>query len=210
MQPDLFASSSLSAREMLMPKAREGKLFYSISQVASMTGRSPFEVRYAITVTYHLDALKLGEEYRVPYSAVLDYLDYLENKSGDFEELDGSRDYDPGRTALYIYLSNMPHGRRPKGRRPYDDLPGKEETAPVDWYLLQRLPLPHKASAGEWAGILGVPSLLVRQTFGCRWSDMVPWPEMYDWLVSCEVVNLPVPFDAAGEAEVSEEQPSLF
>ena len=210
MQPDLFASSSLSAREMLMPKAREGKLFYSISQVASMTGRSPFEVRYAITATYHLDALKLGEEYRVPYSAVLDYLDYLENKSGDFEELDGSRDYDPGRTALYIYLSNMPHGRRPKGRRPYDDLPGKEETALVDWYLLQRLPLPHKASAGEWAGILGVPSLLVRQTFGCRWSDMVPWPEMYDWLVSCEVVNLPVPFDAAGEAEVSEEQPSLF
>ena len=210
MQPDLFASSSLSAREMLMPKAREGKLFYSISQVASMTGRSPFEVRYAITATYHLDALKLGEEYRVPYSAVLDYLDYLENKSGDFEELDGSRDYDHGRTALYIYLSNMPHGRRPKGRRPYDDLPGKEETAPVDWYLLQRLPLPHKASAGEWAGILGVPSLLVRQTFGCRWSDMVPWPEMYEWLVSCEVVNLPVPFDAAGEAEVSEEQPSLF
>ena len=80
----------------------------------------------------------------------------------------------------------------------------------MDWYLLQRLPLPQEASAGEWAGVLGVPSLLVRQTFGCRWSDMVPWPEMYDWLVSCEVVNLPVPFDAAGEAEVSEEQPSLF
>ena len=210
MQPDLFASSSLSAREMLMPKAREGKLFYSISQVASMTGRSPFEVRYAITATYHLDALKLGEEYRVPYSAVLDYLDYLENKSGDFEELDGSRDYDPGRTALYIYLSNMPHGRRPKGRRPYDDLPGKEETAPVDWYLLQRLPLPHKASAGEWAGILGVPSLLVRQTFGCRWSDMVPWPEMYDWLVSCEVVNFPIPFNSPEPVTLPSEQPSLF
>ena len=103
MQPDLFVCASLSAREMLVLKAKEGSLFYSISQVASMTGRSPFEVRYAITATYHLDALKLGEEYRVPYSAVLEYLDYLENKSGDFEELDGSRDYDPGRTALYIY-----------------------------------------------------------------------------------------------------------
>jgi len=61
-----------------------------------------------------------------------------------------------------------------------------------------------------WKIWKNLPSLLIRQTFGCRWSDMVPWPEMYDWLVSCEVVNLPVPFDAAGEAEVSEEQPSLF
>lgn len=210
MQPDLFVCASLSAREMLMLKAKEGSLFYSISQVASMTGRSPFEVRYAITATYHLDALKLGEEYRVPYSAVLEYLDYLENKSGDYEELDGSRDYDPGRTALYIYLSNMPHGRLPRGRRPYDGLPGKEETAPVDWYMLQRLPLPLEASAGEWARILGVPSLLVRQTFKCCWNDTVPWPEMYDWLVSCEVVNLPVPFDATDESKATEEQPSLF
>ena len=80
----------------------------------------------------------------------------------------------------------------------------------MDWYLLQRLPLPQEASAGEWAGILGVPSLLVRQTFGCRWDDIVPWPEMYDWLVSCEVVNLPVPFDAVGETRIQEEQPSLF
>ena len=207
-QPDLFTYSSISTRELLLCKAQEGLVFYGIAQVAKMTGKTPFEVRYAIISTYHLDALRLGEEYRIPYTGILAYLDYLENKTGEYVELDGSKDCDPGRMALYRYLSRLPHGHAPAGSRPYDLMEGKTEPNPRDWYSLQDLPLPYSARPTIWAMILGVPTELVTSSVGSKRCE-IEWPEIYDWLVECEVVNLPVPLDQTVTMK-NETEPCLF
>lgn len=207
-QPDLFTYSSISTRELLLCRAREGLLFYGIAQVAAMTGKTAFEVRYAIISTYHLDALRLGGEYRIPYTGILGYLDYLENKTGEYVELDGSKDCDPGRMALYRYLSRLPHGHAPAGSRPYDLMEGKTEPNPRDWYSLQDLPLPYSARPTIWAMILGVPTELVTSSVGSKRCE-IEWPEIYDWLVECEVVNLPVPLDQTVTMK-NETEPCLF
>jgi hypothetical protein len=208
-QPELFASASISVRDKLLMNAKDGILFYSISQVSSLTKKTPYEIRYAVTTTYHLDALKLGEEYRVPFSAVLDYLDYLEIERG-LDAASKEKDLDPARTALLLFLARKPAGKKPKGTKPYDLMPGKEEENPVDWYMLQRLPLPFSTSAIEWANILGVPGFLIEEVFNVSWKDPIQWPEMYDWLISCEVINLPVPFNLSEPVALLNEQLSLF
>lgn len=224
-QPDLFVSASVSsARDRILSNAKDGVLFYSISQVADLVGKTPYSVRFAITTTYHLDALKLGEEYRVPFLAVLDYMDYLEAQEGPEGE-EKEKDFDPARTALWYFLSRrsvwkdsenegLEEGRivekKPAGSRPYDSMPGKEEETPFDWYSLTCLPLPFSASTAEWARILGVQETLVKEVFHTGWKDSIQWPEMYDWLVSCEVVNFPIPFNSPEPVTLPSEQPSLF
>lgn len=47
-QPDLFSYCRISTRELLLGKAREGLIFYGIAQTAAITGKTPFEIRYAI------------------------------------------------------------------------------------------------------------------------------------------------------------------
>ncbi|MBO4279656.1 MAG: hypothetical protein J5891_07620 [Spirochaetales bacterium] len=207
-QPDLFTYSSISTRELLLCRAREGLLFYGIAQVAAMTGKTAFEVRYAIISTYHLDALRLGGEYRIPYTGILGYLDYLENKPGNYSETAEIKDYDPGRIALYMYLARLPHGHIPAGNKPYDKMPGKAESCPLDWYSLSELPLPFSETVSGWARILGVPADLVRSSIGST-AKMIRWPEIYDWLVECEVVNLPIPLENV-DAPRTERMPSLF
>lgn len=209
-QPDLFSYCRISTRELLLGKAREGLIFYGIAQTAAITGKTPFEIRYAIIATYHLDALRLGDEYRIPYTAILDYLDYLENKTGEFTEMDGSKDCDPGRIGLYRYLSQLPHGHAPSGRCPFDRMEGKTEQSPQDWYSLQSLPFPFSAKASVWAMILGVPTDLVKESVGTC-SEDISWPEIYDWLVESEVINLPVSSES-GESKPKKETapPSLF
>lgn len=207
-QPDLFSYCRISTRELLLGKAREGLLFYGITQVATITGKTPFEVRYAIIATYHLDALRLGDEYRIPYTAILDYLDYLENKTGEYIELDGSKDCDPGRIALYRYLAMLPHRHAPEGCMPYDSMPGKTESCPVDWYSLPQLPLPDSAPAYVWASILGVTADVVEKGVGI--SGLIGWPDMFDWLVECEVVNLPIPMELVSNRKEEKMPPGLF
>lgn len=207
-QPDLFSYHRISTRELLLGKAREGLIFYGIAQTAAITGKTPFEIKYAIIATYHLDALRLGDKYRIPYTAVLDYMDYLENKTGEYVEPDGPKDCDPGKTALYRYLSRLPHGHVPKGRRTYDLLPGKTEKSLQDWYSLPDLPLPYSAKSYCWARILGTSSDLVEKGTGC--SGTIGWPEMYDWLVECEVINLPIPLEAGDTTKKEAVPPGLF
>ncbi len=223
-QPDLFVSASVSVRERLLSNAKDGVLFYSISQVANFVGKTPYSVRFAITTTYHLDALKLGEEYRVPFFAILDYMDYLEAQKGPEGE-EKEKDFDPARTALWYFLSRrlvwknpekegLEEGKivekKPTGSRPYDSMPGKEEEAPLDWYSLSCLPLPFSASTAEWAQILGVQETLIKEVFHTSWKDLIQWPEMYDWLISCEVINFPIPFNSSEPVALLSEQPSLF
>lgn len=213
-QPDLFVSASVSVRDQILSNAKDGVLFYSISQVANFVGKTPYSVRFAITTTYHLDALKLGEEYRVPFFAILDYMDYLEAQKGPEGE-EKEKDFDPARTALWYFLSRKTVGAKPEGAklagsRPYDLMPGKEEEAPLDWYSLPFLPLPSSASSAKWAQILGVQETLIKEVFHTSWKDLIQWPEMYDWLISCEVINLPIPFNSSEPVALLSEQPLLF
>ncbi len=208
-QPDLFVSATISVREQILSNAKDGVLFYSISQVANFVGKTPYSVRFAITTTYHLDALKLGEEYRVPFFSILDYMDYLEEQKGPEGE-PKEKDFDPARTALWYFLSRKVTGKKPTGSMPYDSMPGKEEEAPLDWYSLQCLPLPFSASPASWAQLLGVQETLIQEVFNTSWNDSIQWPEMYDWLISCEVVNLPIPFNSPETASLSSGQLSLF
>lgn len=208
-QSELFHTESISTRDILFRNAKEGVLFYGIGQVSTMVGKTSFEVRYAIICTYHIDAVRLDGEYRIPYSAIIDYLDYLENKTGEFVRYDGcSYDYDPARLAIDRYLLLLPHGKTPKGSRPYESIEGRTEDNPQDWYSLNDLPLPHEADSNDWACILGVSADIVEKNIGH--GGLIGWPELYDWLIESEVINLPIPMDVNCCKCKEEPLPSLF
>ncbi len=71
-QLDLF-NIKVSLAVVLQRAARNGRLFYTIRQVSKMLAISGFRVYYLV-YNYRLDALLIGGEYRVPYTAILDYL----------------------------------------------------------------------------------------------------------------------------------------
>lgn len=71
------------------------------------------------------------------------------------------------------------------------------------------LPFPYAAKAKYWSRILGVPEDLIQEVLGIH--DEIHWPEIYDWLVECEVVNLPIPMEMEEIKQKEKENlPGLF
>ena len=70
-------------------------------------------------------------------------------------------------------------------------MPGDEED-PLDWYDLPSLGIwPETGDVRTWAQVLNLNADELAIEAGlCPGSD-VGWPEIYDYLVSREVVNLP-------------------
>ena len=72
MESLLFEMEDDALDATLRRKAEEGILFYSVMQSRKLLGITECQVRYAID-TYRLDALFLAGEYRIPYTALLDF-----------------------------------------------------------------------------------------------------------------------------------------
>jgi hypothetical protein len=65
---------------------------------------------------------------------------------------------------------------------------------PIDWYALSDLKMPLRGTIEDWAHILQcTPSVLLSD--GERNAEtVIEYPEMFDWLVEREVINLPIPY----------------
>ncbi len=206
-QLDLF-NIKVSLAVVLQRAARNGRLFYTIRQVSKMLGISGFRVYYLV-YNYRLDALLIGGEYRIPYTAILDYLsdrcmitrqyfDYL--AWTEAREVKGALSYI---TEESTELPRLPEGlivnpalaRRIRNRiLPDPSSLTIEEADPVDWYALADLGLPQCARVAAWAAILQTTVGAITSDSEWHEGSMVDYLEMYDWMVDRQVVNLPVPY----------------
>lgn len=206
-QLDLF-NIKVSLAVVLQRAARNGRLFYTIRQVSKVLNISGFRVYYLV-YNYRLDALLIGGEYRIPYTAILDYLsdrcmitrqyfDYL--AWTEAREIKGVLPFITGESIdLPRLQEGLPVDKNLARRMLNRILPDPsslaiEEDAPVDWYGLVDIGLPHRARVATWAAIL--QTTVGALTSDSEWHEdsMVDYPEMYDWMVDREVINLPVPY----------------
>lgn len=171
---------------------------------------SGFRVYYLVYY-YRLDALVVAGEYRIPFTAIIDYLTDRHQIVQQF------RDYlafvsERTVTGVLPFIADptAPLPKLPEDvsvsaelaeailNRPWTDLSdgGTEvsEATLVDWYGLPDLRLPHRASVRTWAELLGVHSWALSADTGWSEAQVVEWPEMYDWMIARQVANLPVPY----------------
>lgn len=171
---------------------------------------SGFRVYYLVYY-YRLDALVVAGEYRIPFTAIIDYLSDRQQIVQQF------RDYlafvsERTVTGVLPFIADptAPLPKLPEDvsvpeelaeailSRSWADLSdgGTEvsEATLVDWYGLPDLRLPHRASVRTWAELLGVHSWALSADTGWSEAQVVEWPEMYDWMIARQVANLPVPY----------------
>ena len=213
MEDLLFRIDEEPLDTVLRRNAEDGILFYSVSQCRRYLDISECQVRYAID-TYRLDALFLAGEYRIPYTAILDFagsgwlaesIEYLNaHKAADIEGVyDLNFNGDTGHVVRSLQSLHKPLEAIPlllqKDRRfEYDQLPGEEKDT-MDWYGLDELDLPMNATVRDYAGILGIKTdwLCWKLGMSCgrklRAADEVSYPELLDLLIECEMVNYPIP-----------------
>jgi excisionase family DNA binding protein len=203
----LFNIPRPSIRDVLLSSASRGRLFYSVRQVADLLGISGFRVYYLV-YNYRLDALLIGGEYRIPWTAVLDwmadreeiarqyfdYLAYIEER-----EVKGSPGFLKNHKGIPTLPMDLPVGSELLSRIRKRQLPAPRslvttEADPLDWYALEDLHLPLSGTAAEWAALFSVnPSAITEDS---QWNEasVIEYPEMLDWMIEREVVNLPVPY----------------
>ncbi len=206
-QLDLF-NVKISLAVVLQRAARNGRLFYTIRQVSKMLNISGFRVYYLV-YNYRLDALMVGGEYRIPYTAILDYLsdrcmitrqffDYL--AWTEAREIKGVLPFITGKsTDLPKLQESLLVGKGLARRMRNRILPDPASLAtaeddPVDWYDLADLGLPQHARVATWACILQTSVGALTSDSDWHEDSMVDYAEMYDWMVDREVANLPVPY----------------
>ena len=230
----LFTIDEESLDTVLRRNAEAGILFYSVSQCKKHLGLSECQVRYAID-TYRLDALFLAGEYRIPYTAMLEFADsrWLEDSieylnAHRLADIEGVYDLnfngETGHVVRSLMERNIPLEAIPvlldKDRKEkYDELPSEEEDK-VDWYSLDDLQLPLRALAFEYADLLrtNVEWLCWKLEKYCdhkvRLTDEILYSELLDLLVDCEMVNYPIPvmldFSKPPVADLKGVQLSLF
>lgn len=208
MADDLF-TFELGMEDMLHGHELAGRRLLSVTQAASCLGLTPFETRYAIS-RYRLDALLVTGEYRIATDWVRRFSTI--SKTEDFMDYDLvlSQMEIEGVHALMFdgRVRPLVESLRATGRSVseiaglvghdrqfhYDGMPGDEED-PLDWYDLPSLGIwPETGDVRTWAQVLNLNADELAIEAGlCSGMD-VGWPEIYDYLVSREVVNLPCPY----------------
>lgn len=206
---ELLFSIPTSIEDLIQAYEGNGRHFLTLQESAKVLGMTVYEVRYAI-LNYRLDALLVTGEYRIQ----MDWLRAYERHRNDdytsyartLEEMEYSGvhalAFDGRLTEAvkrveqlgkpYQVLSDLVRKDR---QRHYDGMPG-EEAAMIDWYGLSGFDFwpDDIASIGDWAKVLRVHAPALSRELYMDPSSQVEWPEMYDFLVEREVVNLPCPF----------------
>lgn len=203
-QPELFDAPSETLEMSLGRAARDGRLFYSVRQSARLLNISEFMAYYRIEM-YRLDALLIGGEYRIPYTAIID-------TSKNWKLI--ARQWN---AMLSMQRQMFCSGSRTKASlMRYADLPAAEAN-PADWYALDMLPFPDAASTETWERLIGSRPKSICIETGWTPCQMIEWPEIYDYLIEHEVINLPCPienqagsFTLPSGAAALIVQPSLF
>lgn len=167
--PDLHPS--LNLKSLLQQRAADGKLFYKLKEVARMFRLSGFQVHWAIKLC-RLDALFVCGEYRIPWFSILDWVEdhwQIKRQFWTFQAIVNAH----AKSDIYVSESSSIY-----------------EEAPQDYYCLPDLYLPNVMSVYELSLILEVPYLALQQEMNV--SGQITWPEVLDFLIEREFVNLPV------------------
>ncbi len=221
MQLKLFNVGKGSLSAMLQRAASNGRLFYSVRQVANMLQLSGFRVYYLV-YNYRLDALWVAGEYRIPFTAIIDYIADRSAISRQFFDYIAFTESRTIRGALAYRMSSgsgavptYPDGE-PVGSHLREAIlgriwPSKKQSAcesdPIDWYGLEDLRLPHRATTETWARLLALSEEQLLSDSDWEQGQVITWPEMYDWMIDREVVNLPVPYRFVTPKKSVEQRP---
>lgn len=185
MQLDLFSTTASSSDSL--HRQLQGKLFYSVTETTLILGISDNQVRYMLAF-YRLDALLIGGEYRIPWTALLRWI---------------MSNYEIRRQYWSYKQLLLAHMEEPHSFYINKSLQAVEED-PADWYELHELTLPEIAPREVWAALIGISIKHLINDFS---APYIEWVEMYDWLTEKELVNLPILVSADDE---NQEQFQLF
>ena len=172
-QTMLFTMTEIDLKHMLQHHAvHNGKLFWTPKEVSKLLKLSGYQT-YWLIWRCRLDALYVCGVYRIPWFCILDFLsDYRVIKRQFWAYKAMAGESDSKRIRVPSSLSAM-------------------EQDPEDYYCLSDLDIPDILRVHDLASILRIsPDALETQY---EWtSNVLSWPEVYDFLIECEVVNLPV------------------
>ena len=172
-QTTLFTMKEIDLKHMLQHHATyNDKLFWTPREVSRILQLSGYQT-YWLIWRCRLDALYVCGVYRIPWFCILDFLS----------------DYRSIKRQFWAYKAMTGEADTAKVRVPVS-LP-TEEQDPEDYYCLSDLDIPDHITLQDLAATLRIsPEALGLQY---RWTSMVlSWPEVLDFLVECEVVNLPI------------------
>lgn len=170
-------------------------LFFFVREAAQILMLTEAQVRWAVR-WYRLDSLLVGNQYRIPRSALVRFWYCRRSISRQRvgydlcvkrQELLAPKPLPPIRSALTCDAFKS------------DECLEAQEPSLVDWYDLWELPFPYEATAAGWARLLRSPTVCIAKDMGVASDEVVQWPDIYDWMVSREMVNLPVGAEDAAE-----------
>lgn len=205
MQEQLLFDIDMDPKSLLAGYSQRGFVFLTPKQVCEITGKTWGMIRYA-AYNYALDAYTVEGNLRFTVGAVMDYLDGVQES---FEE---NFRYTMSRLEVYgayalrdgivqpVIASLKSHGHSltaidtlldieiPKR---YADQP-QGSTDQEDFYGIGLLDLPDRMAVWELAELMQLPIDLVSRSMGCKASDIVDYPEVYDFLMSKQLVNVSI------------------
>lgn len=206
-----------TANKRLQRYVSRGLQFLTISEVSIILDLTLSQIRNAIYL-YRLDALLISGVYRIPFFSVEEYIKdknaitrqfFSYKKYIEEHEIDGILEYH----SLIAYgLEKENAIKILKAKNEYitdeiiqdiDKYIPEEKTEAVaevniiDWYDLKRLELPYKVSLSNLSNLLRIPLKSILDDLEVdKKCCSIDWPEVYDLLVSKEIVNLPVEYRA--------------
>jgi hypothetical protein len=178
----------LTVEERIGAASAGPTLFFFVREAAQILTLTEAQVRWAIR-WYRLDSLLVGNQYRIPRSALARFWRcrraITRQRIGydlciKRQELLAPDPKPPIRSVLARDVFGS------------DDRPEAQEPDMMDWYDLWELPFPYEATAADWGRLLRSPTACIVQDAGATAQDVLRWPEIYDWMISREMVNLPV------------------
>ncbi|WP_319758127.1 hypothetical protein [uncultured Sphaerochaeta sp.] len=210
----------LSSEEMLKLAVEQGRRFFSRRESAAILGITPGQAGDLMKLC-RLDAFWIGGEYRVHWTSLASfleefgwirqqYLNYLSftqprevkhfwktrkimHNGGSIENVRALLERQLVKDWLIYRIADR--------KLPETDQPIEEQTF-RDWYDIPGMDLPSTASCLQWARLIGTrPSVI-----GVSPYTTITYPEMFDWLVEREVVNLPV----FRQENIEEKEPENF
>lgn len=210
-QPFLFELPEIDLKQLLInSRNEEGRVFYSVKEVAKLLTLSEFQVYWAIWL-YRLDAFLLAGEWRISFLAILDYqqnADSIQEQYFAYAEAIKEREIPfirkvrevvkTGGTVEEAY--NLYHkkgvliSRDLVKRIVYKVLPnirsyGTKEEDLLDWYSIPDLKLPLEAPVHFWADLFKVSSESLKKDLGTS-KSILKHPDIYEYLVDREMVNI--------------------
>lgn len=225
--PDFTEKDIKKINNSLASYEAGGRFFLKIAEVSFILNKTEYEIRYAIQL-YRIDALLVADCYRIPTSAIRTFIldDFQEAYYAFLNimknwELSGVYALNFEKRISPVMESLQQKSHKPETvldllnkdkKRNYYDLDYCEDID--DWYDLPNLlKWPEKAMIGDWANILRISSeILAHDMEVIDIFKPIEWPDIYDYLIAREMINLPIPYKPERAKQMTQKysQPSLF